>query len=60
MHHAAATTNSNQLISWNEIPVEKKIETQLVKKIPKTVQETPSYYCVHNNLLADSELLQFL
>lgn len=43
MHHVAVTTNSNQLASWNEIPVEKKIKAQLVKKIPKTVQETPSY-----------------
>ena len=40
MQHTAITMNSNQLTSWNEIPVEKKITRQLVKKISTTVKET--------------------
>jgi len=40
MHHTAITMNSNQLTSWNEITVAKKIKTHLVKQISTTVQET--------------------
>jgi len=56
LHHTAITMNSNQLTSWNEIPVEEKSKTQLVKKNIYNCPGHPSHHCVHNNLLADSIL----
>ena len=56
MHRAAVTTNSNQLTSWNEIPVEEKIKThsekylklsrrpQVITVFTTTCWQTQSYF----------------